>query len=471
MSRDKKRQPIWYQVNDSEAMARHLERMAERGWLLDKVSSWGWTFRRGEPGKVRYTVTYFPEASVFDASLTDGQETYIDYCRAGGWELAGTYGPIQYFRSTRPDPTPIETDERAKLEAVRRSMYKTFVLSYSLLTVSMGLNLHLRLETFRSDPLSFISRTSNLSLTLLLAGMTVYCAAVLLDYFIWLFRSRRAVEQGGVCAKVHTRARLWSSGVLMVICAMTLLGYLADFAVPGTWWILLYSFGGLVLVLALSWGVLWLLKRRGCSRRTTRTAFIAVVAVMSMLYAGSLPLLLTLTREFRFLRMDRQPAYVYTNRTGAGGSHDTEVYLDPLPVTLEELGFQVTEGDHCTYRAQTWRSPLAARSVYSQRAAEWSSDLPGLRCEVCAIPWSWLRQLCWEMTTAPDNSQAHYYRPYYGAPAEPPAGALEALRTENGRRYALLHEEGIVLLEAGWELTGEQVEIIWGLLGEYGPNA
>lgn len=461
MSRDRKRTLNWYQINDSEAIARHLERMAERGWLLEKAGSTLWTYRRGEPGPVKYTATCFPEASVFDAAPTDGQETYIDYCRAGGWELAGAYGPLQIFRAVTPDPTPIETDERFKLDAVRRSMGKSFVFSYGLLLASMGLNLWLRAESFRRDPLEFISRSSNLSLTLLLAGMAVYCGAFLADYFIWLFRSRRAVERGGACARVHTRARLWMGWALMALCALTLLGYLEDYAVPGARWILLYAFGGVLLVLAASRGVMGLLKGRGCRRGTTRTAFVVTVAALSVLYAASLPFLLLGTQRARFLRMDREPAYVHTNHPGSAVSYDMEVYRDPLPITLEALGFEVTEEDQCSYRAKTDRSPLAARTVCSQGPAEWSSDLPDLRYEACRIPWGWLRQLCWDLTIAPENSAAHYYGPDYAFPAELPEGALEARRTENGGRYALLDREGIVLICGSWDLTQAQVETIW----------
>ena len=91
MSRDRKRQLNWYQPDDTEAIARHLERMAGKGWLLEKVDNWLFTYRRAQPARVRYTVTFFPEASVFDPGLTRGQETYADYCQAAGWELAAAY--------------------------------------------------------------------------------------------------------------------------------------------------------------------------------------------------------------------------------------------------------------------------------------------------------------------------------------------------------------------------------------------
>ena len=80
-------------MNDSEAIIAYLEKMARRGWLLEKIHPC-LTFRRIEPENLTYDVTYFSDASVFDPAPTEGQETYIDYCRAAGWELAAVNGPM-----------------------------------------------------------------------------------------------------------------------------------------------------------------------------------------------------------------------------------------------------------------------------------------------------------------------------------------------------------------------------------------
>lgn len=37
--RDTRRQIIWYQIDDTEAIARHLEKMAKKGWLLEAVDN------------------------------------------------------------------------------------------------------------------------------------------------------------------------------------------------------------------------------------------------------------------------------------------------------------------------------------------------------------------------------------------------------------------------------------------------
>ena len=118
--REKKWVPNIYQPDDEAAIVKRLEKLAAKGWFLDRAETWGWTLRRGKPSQVRYAVTYFPGASVFDPGPTEDQETYANYCRAAGWEFVSSYGPVQYFRSDLPDPVPIETDQGEKLAAIER---------------------------------------------------------------------------------------------------------------------------------------------------------------------------------------------------------------------------------------------------------------------------------------------------------------------------------------------------------------
>lgn len=266
MSRDTKRQLIWYQVDDTEAIARHLEKMAAKGWLLESVDNWWYAYRRAEPVQVKYTATFFPDASVFDPGPTEGQETYADYCLAAGWELAAAYGPVQYFRSTRPDPAPIETDEAVKLAAVRRTMRKTFVLSYVLLLVLPLINLPRMLRQIKWGPMSFFSSNLSLGTLLLMAATALYSGGFLLDYLVWVLRSKYSVAHGGTCVRPHTRARLWAGLAMLAICAVVVLGYLTESSLTGmrsVFLIFLVIYGGLML---LSRWVLRRLKSRGVSR-------------------------------------------------------------------------------------------------------------------------------------------------------------------------------------------------------------
>ena len=46
---------------DRTGIQKFLERQAEKGWMLEKISSYGWKFRRMKPEKIHYAVTYFPD--------------------------------------------------------------------------------------------------------------------------------------------------------------------------------------------------------------------------------------------------------------------------------------------------------------------------------------------------------------------------------------------------------------------------
>ncbi len=80
---------------DQQAIQEKLEDMAEKGWMLEKTGNFMWTYKRAKPKKLRFSVTYFPSASDFDPSHTDGELTKMDYCIQDGWMLVTSWGVMQ----------------------------------------------------------------------------------------------------------------------------------------------------------------------------------------------------------------------------------------------------------------------------------------------------------------------------------------------------------------------------------------
>lgn len=479
MSRSKKFRLNWYQANDSEAMAAKLEKMAAKGWLLEKVSNLGWTYRRAEPAQVKYTITYFPDASIFDATPTEGQETYADFCRAAGWELVAAYGPIQYFRSTRPDPVPIETDEGEKLRASHKAMLKTLVLSHALLLFAFGIQIPSDLQDFQHAPLSTVSSSLSLAQVLLTVFLVLYLAAVLADYFIWYLRSKRSVERGGACAKVHTRARIWGGYALLAACALVLWAAVSEISSPGMALIWLYASGGMVLLMALSRGVMAFLKSCGYSRATVRGGFVAAGILLAIVYtAGIVPLANWLLRSG--LMEEREPAYVYTGYSGqwdtyqgeavyTSGYHTWDIYQDDLPLTLEDLGFAVTEEDHCSYEAEESRSVLASYTTFSQQAMGTGSDLPELRFQIAEIPWAWLRTQCVSRLVEGYSVSLRgisFRLGEHRAVEDDRWGADEVYLSLDTNSFLLVYGQRIASVDAGWDLTDEQIAVIARKLGK-----
>ena len=66
---------------DVTGMARYLEKMAAKGWMLQAITPFGLRYRRIEPKALRFTACYYPPASTFDPEPGEGQLIHRD--RAG----------------------------------------------------------------------------------------------------------------------------------------------------------------------------------------------------------------------------------------------------------------------------------------------------------------------------------------------------------------------------------------------------
>ena len=451
MTGKKKRRLVWYLPWDGTYAARHLEKMARKGWQLEKAGNPFWTYRKAEPAALRYAMTYFPDASVFDSGPTGEQMTYADYCAAAGWELVSNYGPLQIFVNERTDPVPIETDEGEKLTAIHGAMKKMLLLPYGALAAVWIFNLALRLNP-RSyyAILSTFSSNQQLLFLLAIALLILLSLGMVGDYLVWYLRSRRAVERGGACLPSHTRPRMILQCTALTIAMAAILGPFAF--TPGGRGLLfiLLILGSVFLLLGGCYGLLHLLKSMDGSRRFNRGAYIAGAVVLSIVYT-----VVVVKGVTALMPRAESPAppEVYTVET-AWGSRTYNIYYDSIPLTLEDLGYTVTEADHCSYQRGEQASPLVRWAQYSQSVYGEDSALPELAYDTADIPWGWLREWCWDRS-------ARYFD---FAETDPgPWGADRAIMDAGAagyRRYLLLYGERIVFLFLGEAPTAEQRAVI-----------
>ena len=440
---------------DGAYVERHLEKMARKGWRLEKAGSPFWTYRKAEPANLHYAMTYFPDASVFDSGPTGEQMTYADYCAAAGWELVSNYGPLQIFVNERPDPVPIETDEKEKLTAIHGAMKKMLLLPYGVLAAVWLVNLLLRLD-LRSyyAILSTFSSNQQLLFLLAIALLILVFLGAIGDYLVWYLRSRQAVEQGGACRPSHTRPRMILQCTALTIAMAAILGPFAF--TPGGRGLLfiLLILGSVFLLLGGCYGLLHLLKSMDGSRRFNRGAYIAGAVVLSIVYT-----VVVVKGVTALMPRAESPAppEVYTVET-EWGSRTYDIYYDSIPLTLEDLGYTVTEADHCSYHRGEQASPLVRWVQYSQSVYGEGSALPELEYDTADIPWGWLREWCWD----------RWARYFDFAETDPgPWGADRAVTDEGAtgyRRYLLLYGERIVFLFLGEAPTAEQRAVIAAVL-------
>ena len=185
-----------YNLFDYTGVERHLEKMAAKGWRFTSIGNFFWVYKRSEPAKVKYSVTYVPEASQFDPEPLEKQKDIEAYCEEAGWKKVDTWMQMQIFCSENSDAVPIETDENLRLETIHKSMKKNFLFSHLLLLIVFLLNAFTNYGLAKRNWMEFLSDSGRLwTCGIWLSGIIILLFDVIY-YFHWLHKARKAVNEG-----------------------------------------------------------------------------------------------------------------------------------------------------------------------------------------------------------------------------------------------------------------------------------
>lgn len=203
---------------DYRGVEEHLSAMAAQGWRLEKAGNSLWKYRRAEPARVRYAVTYNAGASQFNPGPTEGQESLEELCAAAGWEKVSDWFQMQIFSTEDPAAVPLETDEELRLQNIHRSMRKNFLpANIFLLAVGLWMSASLVYSLVSGNILRLFSSNAHLFSGSLFLLLVLAESCTLLHYCRWRKRSRRSIEDGGACVPINTRAyqRLNRGGLVL----------------------------------------------------------------------------------------------------------------------------------------------------------------------------------------------------------------------------------------------------------------
>lgn len=434
-----------------EAMAEYLEKMAARGWLLDKTGNSVWRFRRIEPRRLRVEVVFFPDASGFDPGPTPELQTMAEYCARDGWTLLAQWGQAQVFMNDREDPTPIETDPVTQVRIVHRAMKRSILPAWLVLLGVTVLQLGMKLAFLRRDMIGTLSDPTDLWMFpfwLLLMAAQLWELGY---YFLWLHRARRAAEDGVFFPAGRVRWGRW----LMLAAALLLLfrvsigsRYMSRYMALWT-----VSYLGIILLVSrLRDGM----KAKGAPRGLNRAVTIGASMVLTV---GFLFGMGWMTIRFGWARNEAPERYTYQGFT-------FDVWHDPLPLTVADLTGPV-ETKYST-KAEGQESFLLARTRYRQDrllSEPKVSPVPGeLDYIVIEVKAPFLYDLC-RGELLEDLPLDEEYRPVDPAPW----GAAEAYQRYWGEPMGiwLLCYPGR-LVEIGVhniEMTPERMEVVGGKLG------
>ena len=434
-----KRDFIPFSFYDRTGMAAHLEKRAAEGWLLDKVTPFGWHYRRIEPAPLHFTVTYDHRLSEFAPGPTEEEQTYQDFCAHGGWHFAAASGKMYFFYSAEEDPLPIETDPALELKQMARATRIMVVLLWVWLLLGFWMGGSF-CWTLVNRPVDLLSNALNLFTGLAWLGLFVYSAADLWTYYRWRHRARKAAALGEF---VPTRGH---HKLLLVVGVLVVLGFL--------YWLLTERRSGMQALVAAQVGLIFVLmlavqgtknflKRRGAPTEVNRVVTLGVDFLLALALWGVLiAMLLSGVRS---------------------GAFSVESGVAP-PLKAEQL--TGVEGDYIT-RTRLDETVFLAKLEVSQFGRRDSGEiLPGLEYTLVEVRCPPLYGPCRDemLREYEDWSFDEPEFRYAYVRADPaPWGAEEAyqltLGGEGRDRYLLCWPDRLVFLELDFTPTAEQMAL------------
>ncbi len=284
--RNTKRVVSQFTFHDRTGIQNYLESMALKGWMLEKITKWSWRFRRIEPKKIHFAVSFFAKTSSFAPSPSEELLRFREFCEHTGWVFCAEAAQMQIFYNESEEPVPIETDPLLEIESIHKSIKKQTLPAYIAIGVVVILNGATQISNFLKFPVVFLR--SNLSLFTL---FSVFCLFLMVaveigSYFIWRTRAIKAAERDG--SFLPTRGNrsfvLFLLYILLAAFALLIISEWNGFISK----VFLIFLGYYFAVLLLVHGVSDIMKRRKVEAATNVTVTIILSIVLSFVMLGVL---------------------------------------------------------------------------------------------------------------------------------------------------------------------------------------
>lgn len=458
MMKDKKKRVEITSFYDHTGIEKHLEKMAAKGWLLEKISNFFWTYRNIEPVTVKFAVTYFPKASDFDPKPSESQQTFVDYCAESGWKLAGLSAQMQIFYNEDPDPVPLETDPVLQVENIHKAMKRNFLPSNVVLLLCGLIQLVLAVGQMISNPMYTLFNNHTWVSIIPWSLVVILCSAEIITYLQWHKRAKATALEENILLPTRSTRKLQIA--VLVLLAFFLFFWLMSLGGDFDLAVALMSFGYMAVLLILVFLLKNFMKKKQVSTKVNRAVtfaacFILAFGLMWILVATIIGTGMT------GLFDDKPNAETYEFKGST-----FHIYHDELPLTVEDL-MEVDRDARYSYLAERQNSFLAAKLEADQSPTMDNLNPPDLAYSLIEIKFAPLYDLFREelLTQYEDRNDYSDYA-YYFAPIDPaPWQAEEAYQLYWGSgepmdEYLVFWEDTLLQIDFDWTPTTEQMGIV-----------
>lgn len=360
--KDKTKRIMNFRFDRYEDLENKLEKQAAKGLFLEECGSLLWTFKKGNPKKLKYTVTYFSEGSVFNPDITDNQQTYFDYAKAAGWNFVTQFNQMQIFCSEADNPIPFETDEKEKFNNIKRCMKKSFIPSMIVMILVFVLNLIVQFNSFQLNPIDYLSDPIRLLSSSMIAAAVIYQVYSLMTYFLWLKRSEKSIALGGECVK-NSRIMYRIVDIIFMVFLFGSLGYLLFYlALKTSRFGLVLSIAQVPILMIVFWSSIKYMRKKKASATVNKLISYTVLIVASFAYIA---LLMAFIMRFGFGISNESNYRTVDWQLSETESHEYRLYSDEIPLTSEDLYGRI-DYNYYSYEKETDKTLFLSKSVYRQ---------------------------------------------------------------------------------------------------------
>lgn len=448
---------INFRFDRYEDMELKLEKLAAKGLFLEDCGPYLWTFKKGAPKNLAYTVTFFPEGSVFNPGITDNQQTYFDYAKAAGYHFVTAFNQMQIFWSEPDNPIPFETDPAEKLKNIKRCMNKSFLPSTIVLLVVLLFNLIVQFNSFRMDPIEFLSNLNQLVSGLMFLAFVIYQLYILISYLSWIHRSEKSIATGGDLVKNGGRAARVVNLIFAALIITTTSYLLLSLAFQISWFAILLIVVQAPLQMVIFSSSINYLKSKKASALKNKVVSVALLFLVNFSYFG---LILNLVVDHGMNPVHRTPVRTVQWTLNDANTHEYTLYRDDIPLTYEDLYGQV-DYDYYSYQRESDQTYFLSKTEYRQDSLPAIDSPPEIHYEILEPKFDFVYDLVqnhlrevptWRdsVTNEPIDNQIFnttlaYQSHYDGTPTG---------------EYLLLFEKKIVVLTLTEPLNLDQIQIV-----------
>lgn len=453
---------------DHTGIEKRLKKMAEKGWMLEKITSLGWVYRRTEPKNGQFSITYYPKASEFDPELTEGQKMYQEFTARSGWQFICSSAQMQVFYTEQEDPTPIETDPVMQVDNIHSAAKKGFLWSYFLFLGIGILNGALFVSRLLGDPIETLASVANLFTGVCWTLLLLLSVSELTKYFGWLRKAKKAAQRGEFLeTPSNTKMQLFVLWAVLIFFVYWIINVMTMGSVMMRWTAIL-MYGYIIALILIVNAVKQFLKCKKVSSGANFTITLIVDVVLAFAMMGAI--------VFGTLQASRNGLFSPGAETYEHRGSTFVLYQDELPLAVEDM-LDVQYDGYVRQRRSEESLLLGILDVqqWPRFDDEDRSDYPDLDYTVTIIKAPFLYDLCKERLIREkdetyENDIPEGFKRVYVSIDPAPWGAVEAYQlayqdTGALQRYLICYEDRIIWISFDWDATDEHKAIVGEKLG------